>query len=59
MNDVIGVEIGRLPMEGHTGAVGRLPMDGRRLQGLDCMDDDYLEAWGTEPANTETTETQL
>lgn len=39
--------------------VGRLPMDGQRLQGLGCMDDGYLDEWGAEPEDTETTETQL
>ena len=39
--------------------IGRLPMDGRRLQGLDCMDDGYLDNWGAEPEDIETTETQL
>ncbi len=38
--------------------IGRLPMDGRRLQGLGCMDGRYLDEWGTEPEDIETTEQQ-
>ncbi len=58
LDDVIGDGIGRLPMDGHTGKIGRLPMDEQRPQGLGTVDISFMDLWGAEPEDIETTEQQ-
>jgi hypothetical protein len=59
LDEVIGTGIGRLPMDGHTGKIGRLPMDEQRPQGPNTTDISFMDLWGDEPGDIETTETQL
>ena len=46
LNDVIG------------GEIGRLPMDEQNPRGFDCYDDNFLAEWGAEPEDTKPTESQ-